>query len=105
MMGPNTILNTAVPLKRPAPSRGPTFILQMKLIDVTFTIPALLSHSSFWNVGSIELSADQLELRYEDLWGFVFPLDLARTIPQTLDIGDLDGEQSSSLYTARLPGA
>ena len=52
MMGPNTILNTAVPLKRPAPSRGPTAILQMKLIDVTFTIPALLSHSSFWNVGA-----------------------------------------------------
>ena len=54
---------------------------------------------------SIELPGDQIELRYEDLWGEVFQLDLACTVTQTLDIWRprWREHQSSSAYSARLP--
>lgn len=39
-----------------------------------------------WERWDSELPSDQLELRYEDLWGDAFQVDMSRTIIQTLDM-------------------
>ena len=41
--------------------------------------------------GLVSFPLDQLELRYQDLWGDTFQVDMSLTIIQILDIWRLDG--------------